>query len=112
MRVCITGVAGFIGANMAQHHLNLGDEVYGLDDLSAKHSPHLQQLQQHPQFKLICGDLSTWTDYQSVLPGTDLIYHFAAVVGVFNVLKHPELVLNNNIVPSMHLLKAIVQYSP
>ena len=112
MRVCITGVAGFIGAHLAQYHLDIGDEVIGIDNFSVKHSDHIQDLLQNPKFEFINVDLSIWTDYQSVLPGIDLIYHFAAVVGVFNVLKHPELVLNSNIIPLIHLMRAIQQYAP
>ena len=34
MRVFITGGAGFVGANVADHHLALGDEVVIFDNLS------------------------------------------------------------------------------
>ncbi|NLD98158.1 MAG: NAD-dependent epimerase/dehydratase family protein, partial [Synergistaceae bacterium] len=35
MRKCVvTGVAGFIGSNLAEHLLALGDEVVGIDNFS------------------------------------------------------------------------------
>jgi UDP-glucose 4-epimerase len=34
MRVLITGGAGFIGSHLAEKHLERGDEVYIIDDLS------------------------------------------------------------------------------
>jgi len=35
MRKCVvTGVAGFIGSNLAEHLLSLGDEVAGIDNIN------------------------------------------------------------------------------
>ncbi|MEE4599810.1 MAG: GDP-mannose 4,6-dehydratase, partial [Desulfobacteraceae bacterium] len=34
MRVLITGGAGFIGSHLAEAHLEKGDDVYVIDDLS------------------------------------------------------------------------------
>ena len=34
MRILITGGAGFIGSNLAAYHLEKGDEVHAIEDLS------------------------------------------------------------------------------
>ena len=44
--VLITGVAGFLGSNLAQHHLDAGDKVFGIDNFtsSAPDSAHFRKL--------------------------------------------------------------------
>ena len=44
MKVLITGVAGFIGSNLAKAHLDLGDEVHGVDNLGTGQMRNIDQL--------------------------------------------------------------------
>ena len=112
MRVFITGVAGFLGTNLANYHIQRGDEVFGIDNFSAQHSKHFQQLIQKRNFHFTSADLCTWNDFKSIFPNVSLIYHLAAVVGVLQVLNQPERVLNSNIIGLQRLMEAIVNYAP
>jgi dTDP-glucose 4,6-dehydratase len=73
MKVLITGVAGFIGSNLAAAHLNQGDEVVGVDNFSTGKRTNLDNLQ---RLEIVEGDIV------DVVPelATDfnVVYHFAS----------------------------------
>lgn len=105
MDVLVTGGAGFIGSNIVKHHLALGDTVYIIDDLSTGSLNNLNDVIEHPLLTCYFSDLKTCPSLKKILKSCDLIYHFAAVVGVFRVLKEPEKVLNVNIGATQHLME-------
>jgi dTDP-glucose 4,6-dehydratase len=73
MKVLITGVAGFIGSNLAKTHLGQGDEVYGVDNFSTGQHRNLDNLE---DMKFIEGSVS---ESISLLPKqVDVVYHFAS----------------------------------
>lgn len=76
MRVLITGAAGFLGRNFTRFHWNLGDTVFGVDDLSAEHSYWPDELPRTNRFQY---DAQKW--FQDGSSHWDLAYHFAAPVG-------------------------------
>lgn len=112
MQILITGVSGFLGSHLADFHLKKGDSVFGIDNNSAKHSKDAEHLFTYPNFQFILSDLQDISIYQNLLTQVDLIYHFAAIVGVYQTLNDPELVLDTNIHTTEYLLKAIVKYAP
>lgn len=57
MNILITGVAGFIGSNLAKALLAKGHTVYGVDNLSYGSLRNLEEIQDHEGFKLIIGDV-------------------------------------------------------
>ncbi len=76
--VFITGVAGFLGSHLARHHLQQGDEVWGVDNFSSskEDSDHLRVLQDHGNFNFKRGDIceiNSWRSYTKY----DVIYNFA-----------------------------------
>ena len=73
MKVLITGVAGFIGSNLARTHLRQGDEVYGVDNFSTGKPRNLENL---GGLQFIEGSVS---ESIGLLPKqVDVIYHFAS----------------------------------
>ena len=44
MNILITGGAGFIGSHLAEAHLNKGDDVYIIDDLSTGSMENIKHL--------------------------------------------------------------------
>ena len=73
MKVLITGVAGFIGSNLAKSHLNQGDEVYGVDNLSTGQMRNVHQLE---GLNFINSSASESID--SLPRKVDVVYHFAS----------------------------------
>jgi dTDP-glucose 4,6-dehydratase len=73
VKVLITGVAGFIGSNLAKTHLDQGDEVYGVDNLSTGQMRNIDQLE---GVNFINSSVSESID--SLPKKVDVVYHFAS----------------------------------
>ena len=65
MAILITGVAGFIGSNLAAKFLAQGKVVFGLDNLCRGSLGNLAQIQSNPQFIFSQIDLSDLHSYQT-----------------------------------------------
>jgi dTDP-glucose 4,6-dehydratase len=73
MKVLITGVAGFIGSNLARAHLSQGDAVYGVDNFSTGQARNIENLE---GLEFIEGSVS---ESIGLLPKqVDIVYHFAS----------------------------------
>ncbi|WAJ32012.1 GDP-mannose 4,6-dehydratase [Arthrobacter sp. FX8] len=86
MKVVVTGVAGFIGSNLAKTLLKLGDiDVVGIDSLTDYYPVEnkLRNLHglQNDRFDFIEGDLAT-IELSPVLSGASAIFHQAGQPGV------------------------------
>ncbi|MCH9756308.1 MAG: NAD-dependent epimerase/dehydratase family protein [Gammaproteobacteria bacterium] len=81
------------------------DTVYVLDDLSTGTEKNIIPFLSNPNFHFIKTDILTYPDLERVVCLVDRIYHLAAVVGMFRVLKEPEHVLAVNIGSSEQLLQ-------
>jgi len=60
MNILITGGAGFIGSHVAAFHLERGDEVVAVDDLSTGNLANLEAYRSHPRFRFVQADLLEW----------------------------------------------------
>ena len=93
MRVLITGGAGFIGSHLAESHLDKGDEVYIIDDLSTGSMDNIRFLQDTPAYKdKLFVHINTILNRDMMLELTgicDVVYHLAAAVGVQMILDKP-----------------------
>lgn len=82
----VTGVAGFIGSNLAGTLLDRGDRVIGIDqfndyyDISLKRK-NVSFLKDYPEFELIEADIQA-LDWRELLARAEVIFHQAAQAGV------------------------------
>src|SRR3954466_1026354 len=83
-KVLITGGAGFIGSHLADELLRTGHSVRALDSLASqvhgsegKRPEYLDE-----EVELVVGDVRDPATLRRALEGVDVVYHFAAMVGV------------------------------
>lgn len=82
----VTGVAGFIGSQIAERLLADGCSVVGIDSFTDYYPRELKQAnlaiaRGHPRFQLVEADLAI-TDLAPFLRGVDFVFHQAAQAGV------------------------------
>lgn len=109
MNVLITGGCGFIGSYLAKHYLSKDENVWIIDDLSTGSMKNLGEFAHHPRLIIEESDINAWPSINRAVQWADHIYHFAAVVGLFNVLAHPIKLLRTNIIGTEKILQAIVE---
>jgi UDP-glucose 4-epimerase len=78
MRISITGVAGFIGSNLAISLLQRGHEVTGLDNLSQGYMRNIEPIRDKASFRFVKGDVRDAEQVFSASKGADVIVHLAA----------------------------------
>ena len=101
MRILITGGAGFIGSHLAQAHLEKGDEVYVIDDLSTGSMENVRHLTEDkdygPRFFFTQDTILNHDKTLELVGICDRVYHLAAAVGVLYILEHPLESIRTNI---------------
>lgn len=107
MHVLITGGAGFIGSHLVQLHMERGDTVHVIDNLSTGRKANIAPYLENDNFRLTEADLLVWDGLDKAVAWSDRIYHMAAVVGVKRVLEDPVKVMSTNVAGTERLLRAV-----
>jgi dTDP-L-rhamnose 4-epimerase len=83
-RILITGGAGFIGSHLADRLLEQGDHVVALDSLDPQvHGPSADRpTYLNPEVELVHADVRDARALRRALEKVDVVFHFAAAVGV------------------------------
>lgn len=97
MRILITGGAGFIGSHLAEAHLERGDEVYIVDDLSTGSMDNIEHIKRHPKFHYHLDSVVNHHLTAELVDLCDEIYHLAAAVGVKLIVESPVRTIETNI---------------
>ena len=104
MKVLIVGGAGFIGFHLAKRLSEESMDVHIFDNLSrGKLDKDLKKLIKNKKIKFTKKDLSKQTHIK--FTDFDIIFNFAAIVGVENVTKEPNEVLKKNLELQLNCLK-------
>lgn len=85
-RIVVTGGAGFIGSHLVEELVNMGNEVVVVDTLLRGNklpSDVLKKIEFHKM------DVTNLEDMVKVTKGADMIFHFAAILGVDIVADNP-----------------------
>ncbi len=104
MNILITGGAGFIGSHLAEYHLQRGDSVVAVDDLSTGSTSNFETFDTS-RCRFIRKDILHWEALEREVAGADRIYHMAAVVGMLRVLKEPVEVTRVNVMGTERILE-------
>ncbi|HUC85070.1 MAG TPA: NAD-dependent epimerase/dehydratase family protein [Candidatus Acidoferrales bacterium] len=105
--IFVTGVAGFIGSNLADRLLADGKVVVGWDNFSTGQRQFLEGALKHRNFKLIEGDNLNLPALTKAMAGCDTVFHLAANADVRFGLEHPSKDLQQNTVATFHVLEAM-----
>ncbi len=81
-QILITGGAGFVGSHLADGLLRAGHSVRVLDDLTPQVHANLRPSYLSEDVELLVGDVRDRDMLRQALDGVDVIFHFAAAVGV------------------------------
>ena len=105
MKYLITGGAGFIGTKLIEELLkNKKNKIYIIDKSSKiSENESLLKILKNKKVKLIQKNLINISDYLKIYD-FDYIYHFAAILGVKNVIDNPYITLKENILTTINLI--------
>ena len=97
MRALITGGAGFIGSHLAEALLAEGHEVDIIDNLSTGSIRNVGHLKSHAKFKYVVDTLTNEPVLAELIDRNDVIFHFAAAVGVKLIVEEPVHTIETNV---------------
>ena len=87
--ILVTGGAGFIGSNLCEELISLGANVTCLDNFSTGFRENLEAIKNHPNFKLIEGDIRNLEDCKTACENQDFVLHEAALGSVPRSINDP-----------------------
>ncbi len=106
-KVLITGVAGFIGSNLAAALLNKGYHVVGIDNMSQGEELNLAKFIKHNSFEIHYIDIRDESTLKIAAKGCQTIIHLAA----FKIPRYTDALdtLTINAIGSENVLKAALE---
>jgi len=102
MKVLITGAAGFLGSALANHMLENGHEVRGLDDLSTGKEEAL-----HDGVIFTRGNVMDRPKLWTLLQDVDCVFHLAARVSVQESILYPREYNETNVGGTVSVMEAM-----
>jgi UDP-glucose 4-epimerase len=97
MHALITGGAGFIGSHLAEALLARGDSVFVLDNLSTGSMENIVHLKGRPGFEYFIDSVENEGLLAELVDRSDVIFHFAAAVGVKLIVEQPVRTIETNV---------------
>lgn len=101
MKVFITGVAGFIGSNLARTLLQNGYHVIGVDNLSAGITENMPSGVEFYQQDIREKGLT------ELLTDCQVVFHLAAKNTLIDCIRQPQDAVTNNVYGTVNLLEAM-----
>lgn len=102
--IFITGGAGFIGSALIGHLIEK-NRIVVYDNLT-RNSLKDKAYKDHPNLKLIEGDVLDFESLRKAIEGAEIIVHCAAIAGIDTVIKKPVNTMRVNMVGSANVLEA------
>jgi UDP-glucose 4-epimerase len=102
--VFITGGAGFIGSTLIGRLVE-NNRVVVFDNMR-RNSLQDKDFRNHPNLKVIAGDILDAPALEQAMRGATIVVHCAAVAGIDTVIKSPVTTMRVNMVGSANVLEA------
>ena len=106
MRILVTGGAGFIGSNLSKRLVKDGHQVVVLDNLLRGNKLDKSTFD---LIQFINGDVRDFETVNSAVKGCDIIFHFAAVLGVDIVADNPVETMDVEVIGTRNIVNAAMQ---
>ena len=88
-KILVTGGAGFIGSNLCEELLRLGNEVVCFDNFATGKRENIIEFLENPNFTFIKGDIRKLEDCLKATKDMDYVLHQAALGSVPRSIKDP-----------------------
>jgi len=88
-KILVTGGAGFIGSNLCEELLRLGNEVVCFDNFATGKKDNIIKFLENPNFTFIKGDIRKLEDCLKATKDMDYVLHQAALGSVPRSIKDP-----------------------
>ena len=88
-KILVTGGAGFIGSNLCEKLLHLGNKVVCLENFATGKRENIKEFLNDPNFTLIEGDIRKLEDCLKATKNVDYVLHQAALGSVPRSIKDP-----------------------
>lgn len=102
--IFITGGAGFIGSTLAGRLVE-HNRVILYDNLT-RNTLQDQPFRDHPNLRLIEGNVLDAAHVAEAMQGADIVVHCAAIAGIDTVIKSPVTTMRVNMIGSANVLEA------
>jgi UDP-N-acetylglucosamine 4-epimerase len=112
MRILVTGGAGFIGSNLAEHLVSVPEveKVRVLDNFSTGSLKNLESLNENSKFEFVEGDIRDYETCLKACDGMDLVSHQAALGSVPRSINDPITTNEVNITGTLHVFTAAKEH--
>ena len=110
MRYLVTGGAGFIGSHTVDHLIGQGNKVLVVDDFSTGDPENLAIHKASKDLEVIEGNILDSALIKRATREVDRVFHFAAAVGVFNIMSDTVKSLKTNLQGTENVLEACLEY--
>ena len=107
MKILVTGGAGFIGSHIVNAYINLGHDVFVIDDLSSGKKEFINPKANFYQLNIHSPEVKTILEKEKI----NVINHHAAQISVSESVSDPSFDANSNIIGTLQLLQNAVSFN-
>ena len=100
----ITGVAGFVGSNLARTLLSRNEKVVGIDNFSCGFHKNIEDILENPSFTFYEKDIRD-IEWNSEYGDFDAVWHLAARGELYYCRDHIDEAIDVNVKGSLNMLK-------
>ena len=101
----ITGGAGFIGSNLADHLIRIGHKVIVLDNFVSGKKSNLSH-HKKKNLKIFKIDISKNKNLDQYFKGADYVFHLAGLAEIIPSIKNPRKYFINNAIGTLKVVQA------